>query len=486
MTAIIRRRHRGRWLLAMASVTTLLVGTLILAVDGSAGASVDPGQGSSSAQSFYVLPHEGSLAVGVILGEALAGHTNNFARAQSQGTDLGAVGLTLTSGQTCGKPAALTPDQIPQPFQAETGQAGASQGLKQDPTTLAAKSGNPPPSFGSTEFVKATDTPYGEADTSYTAVDGGVFSVSGLASKAWSGVVDGKRVAASTSDIGSLRLLGGVVTLDGLHWETTFPSGGAGSPTGTFSIGRVLVNGTSVPTGPGLEAVQKAINSVLGTLGIQLVLPVPSLDQGVESVSPLQIRAEPNKARDDLIRAINDPTRSTQQTIIDGLEGGFKGEPSSVAQAHCPSVVPITVAHITIASIDGGGFFSAGFGGVNASSSEIPPNAFSLGTLGLGNLNVAGSSQFVPGTPGTPGTAGVAGSPALAGQPGSASAPSLAGAPGSSQSRATGIRAAASTGTSAGGPLLGVGLGGLGLLALLAEGDRRKMRHALRSVTFEE
>ena len=476
----------------MASVMTLLVGTLILAVDGSAGASVDPGQGSSSAQSLYVLPHEGSLAVGVILGEALAGHTNNFARAQSQGADLGAVGLTLTSGQVCGSNAPLQPEQIPQPFQAETGQAGAADGLKQDPTTQAPKSGNPPPSFGSTEFVKATDTPYGEADTSYAHLDEGVFAVSGMISKAWSGVVDGKRVAASTSDIGSLSLLNGLVTLNGLHWETTFPSGGSGSPTASFSIGRVLINGTSGPPNPSVDAVQSAINGLLGKLGLSVVMPVISFDQGVKSVSPLQIRADPNPTRDDLIRAINDPTRFAQQAIIDGVEGGFKfhppvpDEPSSVAKIHCPSQVPITVAHITIASIDGGGFFSAGFGGVNASSSEIPPNAFSLGTLGLGNLNVAGSSQFLPGSPGTPGTPGVAGSPALAGQAGSASAPSLAGAPGSSQSSATGVRAAASTGTSAGGPLLGVGLGGLGLLALLAEGDRRKMRHALRSVTFEE
>jgi hypothetical protein len=41
-----------------------------------AGAAPAPGQGLSSAQSLYVTPKEGSLAVGVVLGEALAGHTN--------------------------------------------------------------------------------------------------------------------------------------------------------------------------------------------------------------------------------------------------------------------------------------------------------------------------------------------------------------------------------------------------------------------------
>jgi hypothetical protein len=180
---------------------------------------------------------------------------------------------------------------------------------------------------------------------------------------------------------------------------------------------------------------------------------------------------------------VNQPTQPLQQAVLGGLENGFPSEPSSIAQIHCPSVTPITVTHIVIASIDGGGFFSAGFGGVNASTSEIPQNQFSLGTLGV-NLNVPGTSQFIPGTAGTPGTLGVAG-PALADQSGSTATPPSIANPGGSQS-ATGVRRASATGTSAGGPLLGIGLGGLGLLALLAESDRRKMRRALRSTTFEE
>jgi hypothetical protein len=37
-----------------------------------------------------------------------------------------------------------------------------------------------------------------------------------------------------------------------------------------------------------------------------------------------------------------------------------------------------------------------------------------------------------------------------------------------------------------GGALAAVGLLGLGLLAVIAEGDRRMMRRARRTVTFEE
>jgi hypothetical protein len=42
------------------------------------------------------------------------------------------------------------------------------------------------------------------------------------------------------------------------------------------------------------------------------------------------------------------------------------------------------------------------------------------------------------------------------------------------------------TGGKRGGALAAVALGGLGLLALLAEGDRRMMRRAQRKVTFED
>lgn len=459
-----------------AATAAVLAGTLLLAVGGSAGASVDPGQGSSYAQTLSVLPHDGSLAVGVVLGEAIAGHTNTFARAQSQGMDLGSIGLTLTSGQTCGNNAPLTPEQIPEPLETETGASGAAQGITQSPATPAANSKNPPPSFGSTEFVKATDTPYGEADTSYAPLDQGVFGVSGMAAKAWSGVVNGERVAASTSDIGSLTLVKGLVTFNNLHWEVSYPSGGSAKPSASFSIGQLLIKGVATPTNQSVSALQTAVNSVLGTVGIQVVLPEVSLDQGVESVSALQILVVPNQTRDSLIAAVNNPTQGAQQTLIGGLENGFgPSEPKQVAAITCYSAVPITVGHIAIASIDGGGFFSAGFGGVNATSSAIPANAYNL--FGLNSTNLAGSTQFIPGTP------GLEAAPPLSAQPAAASPSPPAAAPASA---ARPIVPAAAAGTSAGGPLLAVGLASLGLLALLAEGDRRKMRRALRTVTPQE
>src|SRR5437899_2089826 len=96
-----RRRHRWlRLTLGVASGAMVLAG-LGVGPGSPAGADPAPGVGSSYAQSLQVTPHEGSLAVGAVLGEALAGHTNGVARAQSQGEDLGAIGLSL-EGYNCG------------------------------------------------------------------------------------------------------------------------------------------------------------------------------------------------------------------------------------------------------------------------------------------------------------------------------------------------------------------------------------------------
>src|ERR1700758_4036051 len=84
---------------------------------GHAEAAVSPGVGSSYAQGFQVTPHEGSLAVGGIFDEALAGHTDTIARSQSQGLDLGAVGASI-KGYNCGAPPSALANYVPDPLQA--------------------------------------------------------------------------------------------------------------------------------------------------------------------------------------------------------------------------------------------------------------------------------------------------------------------------------------------------------------------------------
>jgi hypothetical protein len=72
----------------------------------------------------------------------------------------------------------------------------------------------------------------------------------------------------------------------------------------------------------------------------------------------------------------------------------------------------------------------------------------------------------------------------LASQP---SSPATSGtATSSSRPRQVAIVPASAISGKRGGALAVVGLAGLGLLGLIAEGDRRKMRRAQRTITFEE
>lgn len=442
-------------------------------------------------------PHDGSLAVGVTLAEALAGHTNSVARAQSQGIDLGAIGTSMTS-YNCGSQA-FKPDQIPQSLQAETGDPGASNGISQQPDP---STGTSQPSFGTYEFVKATNTPYGEADTSLPPLVTPAFKVDDMKTKAWSGLVDGQRVAGATATIGGVDIANGLVDLTNLRWDSTYPSGGSAKPTGTFLLGGVSIHGTALPSSLSLDAVEKAVNTVLGTVGLEVVMPESSVSQGVQSVTPLQIEAVPNDTRDNTLNAGLNATEQEQQTVFGGLESGFSpSEPSQLVQALCQSDTPITVAQVAIASLNGAGFFSAALGGVHSSSSDVASNPFSLGgfsgLLGgnqLGGASLGSTGAAVPALSTTGGSSVGSGGTGLTGQPSGASSGGSTGATqggsgsnsGGSGGSSPGAITPASAVYGAGGPLLAIGLAGLGLLGLLAEADRRMMRRAQHTVQFEE
>src|SRR5579883_2916276 len=96
-----RRRFVAPRVSAALGSGILACGLVLAATAAPAGAADSGTQGSAYGQLFQVTPYEGSLAAGAIFGEALAGHTNAFAKAQSQGMDLGAVGDSIKS-YNCG------------------------------------------------------------------------------------------------------------------------------------------------------------------------------------------------------------------------------------------------------------------------------------------------------------------------------------------------------------------------------------------------
>jgi hypothetical protein len=491
-----RRYFRVRWA-AAPLLSPFLFAFMVSSGGGSssAGADSNPTTGSSSAELLQVAPHEGSLAVGAIIGEALAGHANAFARAQSQGVDFGAVGASL-KGYNCGSPPTLA-SLVPDPLQAETGSPGAANGQTQGPNQA---------DYGANEYVLANAAPYGQADTTFAGPVGdptNAYVLSGLHSKSWSGIVNGVTEAGATSDIGSVSLANGAVVLSGLHWEALYPTGTSALPTGSFSIGNVKVAGVTLPTGLSLSAIAAAVNKALGTLGVQVVLPQASVSQGVESVSPLELQVLPNTTRDSVIDPVLNALQPNYYQIATGLENGFATDKpplnalgqleansagQQLATALCQSDTPITVLDVALAAFDGGGFFSATLGGVTASSGNLTSNPFSLSTSGLGTASSPGTSTFIPGTLGSSSSSGLSLGGPLSSS--AALAPSAAPTTTTTTPATSGASLVPSSRTvstvTPNGPLLAAGLAGLGLLVLLALGDRRKIRQAQLAVSEDD
>lgn len=469
----------------IASGALVSTGAAPARADGTTGT---PGQGSASAQAIQVTPHEGSLAVGAIFGEALAGNTGNYARAQSQGLDLGAVGTSMKS-YNCGQaPQPAVASAVPSPLEVETGQPGASSGVTDT---------NNQQTYGATEYGLANSVPYADADTTYMPLNANVFTASGTHSKAWSGLVNGVQDAGAIVDINSLNLGNGAVVLSGLHWQVDYPEGG--KPTGSFAIGQATIGGQQLPTND-LSALATAVNTALAPIGMKFQLPQITDNQGLEQVTPLQLQVVPSPTRDQVVDGVLNAVAPVSNAAANGLESGFGSwEPSQLQQALCQSDTPLTVAAITLASIDGAGFFTAAFGGVNSTASALPSNGFNLGLASF-SLGTPGSTQLgsglssgpssglsgaaVPtmgGVSGVGGPSGGANAPSLS--PATGSSPASSGSPGSTSSQ---VLSPAAAGFASGGPLLALGLAGLGALLLLAEADRRMIKRSRAQTFFEE
>ena len=88
-------------------------------------------------------------------------------------------------------------------------------------------------------------------------------------------IVNGQtRQAVATSSIGSVSLLGGLVSLNGLQWTATQSTGAQSVQKGTFGISSISLAGktVSIPVG-GLNGAITLINAGLAKTGLRLGLP---------------------------------------------------------------------------------------------------------------------------------------------------------------------------------------------------------------------
>ena len=417
------------------------------------------GTATASAQAFKVNPTASALSLGVTFGISLAGYTNEVAKADARGIDLGIIGTLLAAQGCSGGAPTLPADKQPQPLALDSRDPGAAQG-KSEPETVY---GNPIP--GITKTAKASSAPLADADVVVASLgQPAAFTISGAHSSAHTEIINGNtRQAVATADIGAIDIGGGAIKLSGLHWEITHHTGADTSVTHAFSIGSAVIGGTPLPT-QDPAAVIAAANQALNPLGIQIRPPTFHKVNEGDAIDPLSIAVVPSATRDQVSGAILGALQPVREQVTDAL-----------LKASCSFGTLITVADVAVGSITGAGSFSLELGGVSASTGEVK-----LSSL-LSGADLSPAPEPVLSTNDVVSTPGVAGTPAIEPGPATVITKKGRGVQGRRLARPIGA-----TEPGHRGGMLAI-VGGVGLLLLLAavEGDRRMMRRAQRAPRTE-
>lgn len=454
-------RRTKRTALAVGAIAALTV----VATDPGSAAPVaaaqttfNNGTGTAMADSVRLDPIAGGLSFGIGVGQALAGHQNTVAQAESRAFDLGVPGVTL-AGEGCdgGDPTLAEKDQ-PQPEQVSSTDEGSEQGRTSTESFAGGQI---------SKSVWATDDPKAEALTVGAPFEiPGVMRVGGTRAYSRSAVVDGAvREATAVSEVQDLSFAANAVEIKGMRWEAIHRSGGVEEKIGTFTIESLRVAGVPVPVDD-----LGQLNTVLNPLGFEIRIPktrtVQTTGGEIVIVDPLSIGVIPNEARDTVLGGILGGLQPVREPLVDAL-----------IEFDCGNSTYVTLADVGIASISGGGTLSVSLGGVRATTAaiklfeglgQLPPLA-PLAPIGSGGI----------GTPGTPGRA------AVPGTPGASTTGSSTDTADDGETATGPLETIGDITGDRGGPMALVSAGGLLLLLGVAEGDRRKMRAAQRSIPVE-
>ncbi len=418
-----------------------------------AQAAPNPGVGSAVAQSFKVNPTIAGLSLGIGLGVSLAGHQNTVSQAESRAIDLGIIGTTLAAEGCDGGDPTLPAEDQPQPLRVDSREEGAADGKTESEANIATKA------------VQATSQPLAIASTT-TAPLGipGVLEIGPGRTETRSGFIDGAiREAVAISDVAYLKIGGGALTLNGLHWESIHRSGGAEASEGSFTVATATAGSgpLAIPLPLDPATILDLANSILGTLGVIVTRPVAHEAAGIMFVDPLRIGVVPNATRDAITGGLINAIQPIREPLFDAL-----------LKLDCGNATYITVLDAAIGSITGAGSFTIELGGVQATTGDIDLSSLLGGSTGGVNEGLAGPVSGGFSGPASGGFTPPAVAPAVTPAP-TTSAPAPATSTPVSLTRFVGSR---------GGAMAALAGAGLLLLAAVAELDRRKMRRAQREM----
>ena len=350
-----------------------LIGVALLAMAlGSLPAHADDafiqGSGSAIATSIRMGPQTGGLTVAITFGQSLADFQGTVGRASARAVDLGILTTALSAPGCNGAAPAFKASSFPQPLDVDSREPNSAKGKSAQ--QAGAPDSSPILLSAGRQQVDADATPHSHA-VATTAAFGvpGVFEVGAGRTEVSTRIIgNATREAITSSDFSSISLAGGMVTLQGLHWEAVQRTGKNAVSEGHATVANVLLGSSAfpIPVGGGeLNTVLAPVNAVLLGTGVSLDPPVFVDKQGVVTVQPLRLRID----HSPLGQALVAPTVTAAQPIRQPLLDQYNkivdcstpvGQAQGVGQVGRGAVLPSDIA---LSALTGTGGFVVELGG---------------------------------------------------------------------------------------------------------------------------
>ena len=350
----LRRRLTTAVLLTTLAVAAAAVGAGSPAV--AENPAFIPGSGKADARVVRAGPSAGGMALAPSAALALADYLGTKGRGEARPFDWSALDGTIHDCYP------ELNDAFP-PLHVESTDEGAAAGQQAASWPFAKE-------------AQATSGPFGRSVSWLEAYDvPGALRVAEGRAEAFAGVVPAAgdptakvRVAGGTVDIGRVELGGGVVVLNGLHWEATQRTDTNDDTTpeqsGRFVLGSASLAGQVVEgpiSGDALQPVVDLVNVVLATAGTGLALVWPRLEDlsGAVRMTPLGIRVVGSAVGNQVLPPVLSGAQPVREGLVDGYtQARGEGEPCS------SPYTPILVGDLSLGVVAGGGQLDVELGGV--------------------------------------------------------------------------------------------------------------------------
>ena len=342
-------KHRTRPLRAVAALAVGLLGSVAAATIPAGPAAAEDefvvGSGRADARIFRIGPAAGQLALAPTFGLSLADYLGTLGRGEARVADYAAL-----DGSVPPELKEHAPD-----VRTESTEENAAAG--KSATFLGTPSGAPVTVGAMEQRSSASIDPRGSSAVRVGAIGvPGAFEISGAVAESTAGVIGKKtREARGVTTIGSLKLGGGAVVLEGLTWEAVQRTGEGAVVQGSFRVKGLTIAGQAVPVpgdGSQLAAVLPQINAALAPTGLVLDAPVVSNEGDFARVTPLGIRVVNSQVGQTVVA----PVLGGLQPVREPVTGGII--------ENCPDCsAAILVADVIAGVVSGGGRFDVELGG---------------------------------------------------------------------------------------------------------------------------